>query len=267
MRLGISTASFFNRVQTESTFDILRRMRVDTTEVFLNTFSEYEKPFIDALIPRRGNIRVHSVHALGTQFEPQLFNANVRVRGDAELLFRKMCYAGFCLGAKFYTFHGPTRLKKRDNVFDYAKLGNRMNQLIEIAQSYGMMISYENVYWAYGSFPDFFRKLLAQCPRLYATLDVKQAVLSGYDPLKYFDAMGDRVSTVHLCDVDKSGETALPGQGKINFEKILREVDRRAANAAVLIEAYSQDYDDVNQLLDSYRYIEQVVEKIKSEKR
>lgn len=264
MKLGISTASFFNRVQTESAFDILRQLRVDTTEVFLNTYSEYEKPFIDALIPRRGNIRVHSVHCIGTQFEPQLFNANARVRGDAEILFRKVCYAGFMLGAKFYTFHGPVRLKKRDNEFDYQKLGNRVNQLIEIAQSYGMSISYENVYWAYGSFPDYFKQLLKVCPRLYTTLDVKQAVLSGYDPIKFMDAMGSSISTVHLCDVDKQNKTALPGYGKVNFEKIFKELDRRNTNATALLEAYSRDYKDVNELKDSYNYLETLMERVKN---
>ena len=89
MRVGISTASLFNRVPTESAFDVLRQMRVDTTEVFLNTFSEYEKPFADALVARKGTINVHSVHALSTQFEPQLFTTNARVQAHAENIFKK----------------------------------------------------------------------------------------------------------------------------------------------------------------------------------
>ncbi|MCI8458298.1 MAG: sugar phosphate isomerase/epimerase [Clostridia bacterium] len=264
MKLGISTASFFNRVQTESTFDILRQMRVDTTEVFLNTYSEYEKPFIDALIPRRGNIDVHSVHCLGTQFEPQLFSGNARVRSDAENIFRKVCYAGYMLGAKFYTFHGPTRLKKRDYTFDYIKLGSRINQLIDIAQSYGVNLSYENVHWTYASEPEYFRQILKQCPRLYTTLDVKQALQAGQDPMKFLDAMGNRISTIHLCDVDKSGETALPGDGKFNFEKFFRELEKRNVNAHALLEVYSRDYKDLNELKSAYDYIVGIVMKVKN---
>lgn len=264
MKLGISTASFFNRVQTESTFDFLRQMRVDTTEVFLNTYSEYEKPFVDALIPRRGNIYVHSVHCLGTQFEPQLFSGNARVRADAETLFRKVCYAGFMLGAKFYTFHGPVRLKKKDYVFDYIKLGNRINQLIDIAQSYGINLSYENVHWTYGSDPDYFKQILKQCPRLFTTLDIKQALQAGHDPVKFLDAMGDRISTLHLCDVDKAGETALPGKGKYNFEKFFRELEKRNLNIHALIEAYANDYKDLNELKGAYDYINNIIIKVKN---
>lgn len=259
MKLGISTASFFNRVQTESSFDILRQMQVDTTEVFLNTFSEYEKPFIDALIQRRGNINVHSIHCLGIQFEPQLFSANARVRADAENIFRKVCYAGFMLGAKFYTFHGPARLKRRDYDFDFVKLGSRMNQIIDLAQSYGINISYENVHWAYGSEPEYFRKLIHECPNLYTTLDVKQAVQAGYDPVKFLDAMNGRISTIHLCDVDKSGGTVLPGRGKVNFDKFFREMDKRNVNVNAFIEVYSRDYQDLRELKESYDYIMDVI--------
>ncbi len=264
MRLGISTASFFNRVQTESTFDILRQMRVDTTEVFLNTYSEYEKPFIDALIPRKGSLCVHSVHCLGTQFEPQLFSSGARVRADAETLFRKVCYATYMLGAKFYTFHGPVMLKKREYTFDYVKLGNRLNQLIDIAQSYGVNISYENVHWTYARDPEYFKQILKQCPRLYTTLDVKQAVQAGHDPVKFIDAMGNRISTVHLCDVDKNGETAVPGQGKINFEKFFRELEKRNINVNMLIEVYSRDYKDLNELKQCYNFMLETLMKVKN---
>ena len=71
MKLGISTACFYLREHVEATFEILHSMGVDTTEVFLNTFSEYEKSFVEALKERKGDIRVHSLHAHGTCFEPE----------------------------------------------------------------------------------------------------------------------------------------------------------------------------------------------------
>ncbi len=254
MRVGISTASFFNRVATENCFNILKQMQVDTCEVLLNTFSEYEKPFVDALVSRKGDIYVHSVQALAAQFEPQLFNTNPRVRADAELIFRKVCYAGAMLGAKFYTFHGPSRLKRRNYAFDFIKVGDRINALCEIAQSYGLRLSYENVHWTYFNYPDYFRQLKKQCPSLCGTLNVTQAIRSGYDVYKYLDVMEDRVSTVHLCDYYKD-DTLLPGKGKFNFEKLFKELDKRNINAHLFIEVYSKDYKDVNEIKDSYDYI------------
>ena len=263
MILGISTASLFGRAVTEDSFEILRRLGADTAEVFLNTFSEYEKPFVDAIITRRGNVNVHSVHCLSTQFEPQLFSGNARVCADAENLFRKVCYAGYMLGAKFYTFHGPTRIKKRDYKFDYIKLGNRVNRLIEIAQSYGMNVSYENVHWTYASEPEYFRQLLKQCPRLFTTLDVKQALQAGHDPVKFLDAMGNRISTIHLCDVGKNGETAIPGKGKFNFEKFFRELEKFNVNVHALIVPYSREYRVSNEHKNSYDFINDIMYRAK----
>lgn len=264
MKLGISTASFFNRVQTESCFDILRQMRVDTTEVFLNTYSEYEKPFIDALISRRGTINVHSIHALGLQFEPQLFNSNARVRQDAENIFRKVCYAGFLLGAKYYTFHGQIRLKNREYEIDFTKLCDRLNQLTEMAQSYGIKLSYENVHWAYGNNPEFFEKVLSACPNLYATLDVKQALQGGIEPIKFLQVMKERISTFHFCDVTRGSNTALPGQGKFNFEKFFRQIEKYQVSAQAFMEVYSSDYKDMNDIYLAYEFLTNAMAKAKA---
>ena len=267
MRLGITMESFYGRVSTELAFDHLRSMLVDTTEVYLSTFSEYEKPFIDALIQRKGNINVHSVHPQGTQFEPELFSTNLRARADAENIFRKVCYAGFMLGAKYYTFHGPICLKHFRYNHDYVKLGDRMNQLVEIAQSYGLKIAYENVHWAYSAQPEYFSELLARCPRLYTTLDIKEAAEAGIDPSKFLDAMGGRIATIHLCDMEKSGFTCLPGNGRINFEKFFIELGRRGINVPMLLEAYARDYGDVNELRASYDYLNALLVKVRDVKR
>ena len=117
MRLGISTACFFGRENVESTFDVLRSMNVDVTELFLNTFSEYEKPFVDALVERKGDIKVHSVHAHGTCFEPELFSSYDRIRDDAEQTFRKVCYAGFVTGAKCSTVRSSSRIERSISIF------------------------------------------------------------------------------------------------------------------------------------------------------
>ena len=73
------------------------------------------------------------------------------------------------------------------------------------------------------------------------------------------DAMAGRISTVHLCDVDKEGKTALPGNGKLNLEKVFRELDKRGINAPVLIEVYSGDYKDLNELEYNYNFVRDVM--------
>ena len=47
MKIGISTSTFFNTVAAENMFDLMRKMRIDTTEFCLNTFSDYEKDYVE----------------------------------------------------------------------------------------------------------------------------------------------------------------------------------------------------------------------------
>ncbi|MCL2752171.1 MAG: sugar phosphate isomerase/epimerase [Firmicutes bacterium] len=261
MKVGISTASFFNKTVTESCFDVLRELRCDVTEVFLNSFYEYEKSFADALASRRGSVSVHSVHALPTQFEPELFNANARVRNDAEVIFRKVCYAGHVLGAKYYTFHGPLKLKNQPFSVDYERMGARLNQLIEIAETYGLKIAYENVHYSYFSEPEFFKNMSKVCPKLYATLDVKHAILAEQDVFDYVDAAGEKLATVHLCDIQKNNATALPGQGRINFDKFIKLLFSRSVVCPLILEVYPSDYTEVRQVCDVFNLISNCVKK------
>lgn len=259
MKTGVSTACFFGREQIEDSFDVLRRMGVDVTEVFLNTFSEYEKDFSEQLAARRGGIGVHSVHAHGTCFEPELFSSHDRIREDAEEIFKKVCAAGFMLGAKYYTFHGPFLKVDRPLNLDYLRFSARLNQLCEIASRYGIKIAYENVCWAYGNNLEFFKTLLPLCPELKTTLDVKQAIYSGIDPLKVLDVMGSRVATVHICDMDAKNHPSLPGKGRYPFAKFFKTLAADYPDMTVLIEVYKDCYGDYDELSENYRYVSDLV--------
>ena len=259
MRLGISTNTFFSRLSTESSFDALRQVNVDSCELYLASFSEYEPNFLDSLVLKKGRIYVHAVHPEGSQFEPGLFSTNVRVRTDAENIFKKICYAARILGAKYYTFHGPVRLKPAGEQFDIARIGHRMNQLIDIAQSFGIRIAYENVSYGYGCSPEYFKNLLQYCSNITFALDVKHALLSGTDPLMFLEAMGERTVSVHLCDLKRDNSSALPGEGYYAFDRFIYEIARRLNNPSLFLEADGKDYRDTAHLKKCYDYLNALV--------
>ena len=90
---------------------------------------------------------------------------------------------------------------------------------------------------------------------LCATVDVKHSLFSGYDPIKYIDAVEDRLVTVHVTDVTKEETTALPGKGRFDFEKLFKELDKRKLEPAVIIEAYARDFSYLEELKASYDYL------------
>ena len=261
MKLGISTACFYGKEHVEDALNILRDYGITTTEVFLNTFSEYEKDFVEMLCAKKGEIKVHSVHAHGTCFEPELFSIYDRIREDAEQIFRKVCLAAFMLGAKFVTFHGPFVKKGRELNINYETFAAKLNHLCDIAESYGVQIAYENVNWAYFDEPDFFRELAPLCPKLKATLDIKQAYYSDIDVYKFLDAMGDRLVTVHLCDMDAKLKPVMPLKGKFNFEKLFKTLKETHPDITMLLEVYEGCYDSYDDLKNNYDELNEILKK------
>ncbi len=262
MKIGISTTTFFNTIATEGMFDLLRNMRVDTTEVCLNTFSEYEKAYVDRLATFKWNINVAAVSPLSTQFEPQLFSPNMRVRADAELIFKKVCYACFAFGAKYYTFRGPINLNGTKD-FDYTHLAQRYVQLADIAATYGVTLSLKNMRWSFASTPEFFKKFLPLCPRIAVTVDLSNAEAAGYDIREFLDVCpSQRISLIEVADCIK-GERCLPGKGKYNFDRLFADIDRRKILAPILISTRSDCYADYIQVRDSFEWLNGIYTKSK----
>ncbi len=235
-------------------FELMRNMRIDTAEFCLQTFSEYEKPYVDKLAALRGGINVVAVSPLSTQFEPQLFSPCLRVRADAELIFKKVCYACFALGAKYYTFRGQINLSGLKS-FDYTRLAQRYNQLIDIAATYGVTLSLKNMRWSLASTPDFFKRLTEACPRLCANFDMYNAEAAGYDIREFLDSCpAQRISHIEVADIAKS-VWVLPGKGRYNYDRLFSDMDRRKISAPVLIATPSDCYSDFVQVRDSFEHL------------
>jgi len=266
MEIGVSTASLFRKKSTEASFEVIHKLGIPVCEVFLCTLSEYEDDFIDLLLDVKGDTRVHSVHTLNQQYEPELFNPLQRTRNDCEKIFNKVGYDCYRLGAKFYTFHGPACLKKLPYHHDYEKLGSRLNELCNLlaVSSRGTTgLTYENVHWTYFKTPEYFINL-KKYTDVFTCLDVKQAFLSGFDIYEYVECMGNRIKTVHLCDYDDTGKLCMPGKGTFDFTKLFGVLISKGFDGAALIEVYPDNYNSFDEIGRSYDYLNECLYKAKN---
>lgn len=263
MEIGLSTATFFMRAYTENAFELIRSMDVKLCEVFMATFSEYEPQFGEVLLEKKGDLKVHSIHTLNSQFEPQLFNRSERTKSDAFRVFEKTVDNGAKIGAKSYTFHGSARLKpKQEYNFNFERLGAVLEELSVCSKAKGIEIAFENVYWAMFNAPAFFEELKKYSPSVRACLDIKQAERSEISPYKYLSAMGDRLQTVHLSDFDASGNTCAPGKGIFDFERLVKTLlDKGHKDVPLIVELYENDYDDLDDLKRSIDFLKNILAK------
>ena len=263
MKTGISTASLFIRKNTEDALEFLSKNKVDIAEVFLESYCEYNKEFGEELKKRKGATDIHSVHVLTTQFEPQLYSVNERAQSDSFKLLERAMSAGKEIGAKYYTFHGGARFKKTPFKIDFERVGNITQRIIDTCAQFGIMLAYENVHWGYYNYIGFFEELRKRVKGLKATLDVKQARQSGIDYRDFIKEMGEDIATVHLSNVDEFGKMCLPSaSGKIDFHDLFTRLKDVGFDGGLIIEAYSGDYGDYDQLFESLYYVKNLAEQI-----
>ncbi len=260
MRVGISTATFFAKELTENSFSVIRSCGADLCEVFLTTLSEYEPSFVDVVKDRLKSegVCAYSVHALNTQFEPQLFNVAKRTRDDAEVIYRKVLSAAQKIGAKAYTFHGSMRMKK-GAYFSPEMIGKRMCELGEIASEYGVTLCLENVHWALFNEPSFYLEMKKHAPNVGTVLDIKQARQSGCDWREYVDVMGDSLKNVHVSDVDKDGNIVMVGKGVFPFAELVKRLEMIGYDGPIIIEQYSKNYENYAEVTASVEYLKKLI--------
>lgn len=262
MKIGISTASFFTKEATENTFEIINDIGFDLCEVFLTTFSEYKKTFIEELAIRKKELQVFSVHSLNVQFEPELFITVKRTKEDSEYFFKQVATGAGILGAKYYTFHGLAILKKLPYTLDLQRIGKRMDELDEMLAEYGngCHLAYENVHWTCFNSPEFFTQF-RKYSNVKTCLDIKQAMQSKYDIYDYIDSMEGRLANVHLCDFDDDGKLFMPGKGRFDFTKLFRYLIDKGYNGPVIMEIYANNYNNYDEIKQGYEYLKECMEK------
>lgn len=262
MQLGISTASLFFRKPTEDALQFISENGVETAEVFLESYCEYKKEFGKILKDVKGNVDVHSVHTLTTQFEPQLYSINARAKSDSFMLLDETMQCASEFGAKYYTFHGGARFKKTPFIIDYDRVGKITQEIIDAIAKYGITLAYENVHWGYYNYIGFYKAIKERTSGLKATFDIKQARQSQISYIDFINEMGSDIVTVHLSDYKNDGKMCLPGKGITDFYDVFTRLHDVGFNGAVLIEAYQSDYVKETELLDSLDYLQNLSEKI-----
>lgn len=264
MQVGVSTASLFMRKNNEDALPLFNTLGVKTAEVFLTSFSEYGTKFGEFLAQRKGNVHINSVHALNTEFEPQLFSAHTRVRDDAYFWAGKVLETANALGAKYYTFHGLSRVKRASRSGandDFAWLGDGFARLTEFCKNRDVTLCLENVEWSTYNRPGVFEKISKQVPDLKGVLDIKQARISEYPYEFYLDEMAEKIAYVHLSDIDENGRICLPGKGIFDLETLIKRLKDVGFDGNLLLEVYNQNYKEEQELKLACDYVNELLDK------
>lgn len=261
MQLGLSTAAFYGRWETEEAAAQIKRLGMDCAEVFFQTMSEYEPGFANLVKKQLDGVPCVSIHPAGIQFENQMFGRSSRQRQDAFELFCRSLDAAQLLGAQYYVYHGRSTALLSPLPFNLQANVDVLGRMMEEAAQRGVAIAWENVSWCQLTTCERIKQVKAALPDVRFTLDIKQAMRAGEDPIEMARVMGDALVHVHVCDYHESGKLCLPGKGCFDFEKLITELRDMEYGGAVILEPYLALIDSDEALEQSIAYMRKIVEK------
>ncbi|MBP3656852.1 MAG: sugar phosphate isomerase/epimerase [Clostridia bacterium] len=235
-------------------------MHLDCAEVFLQTISEYELPFAAMVRRNLGDTPCVSMHPAGIQFENQMFGRSARQRADAFDLYRRSLDAGQTLGAQTYVYHGRSTPLLSPLPFQLEANLDVLGLMNEEAKRRGMIVAWENVYWCQLTDCSRIREVKRALPDIRFTLDIKQAMRAGADPIEMAREMGESLVHVHICDWDENRKLCLPGEGQFDFRKLIDTLKDIGYNGPVIMEPYLAMISSDNALEASIAYMQRVLQ-------
>ncbi len=256
MQCGVSTACFYPQ-ETSKALEILHEGGIRNAEIFLNTFSEMEAPYIQKLKKTAcPDMHITSIHPFTCGLETLLFASEYEGRfEDGLMLYRRYFEIARELGASKFVFHGCA--KQAD--FPFEEHCRRYRRLRQTAREYGIDFCQENVVRCKCGQPEFVRLMREYTDDdVSFVLDVKQQRRAQADLDEMLDAMGDRIVHVHLSDYTPEKDCVTPGKGVLQIDSLFRRLIRSGFDGDVVIELYRDGFSDLEELCSAARLVDRI---------
>lgn len=263
MEIGASSACFYP-METEKAFLHIAELGFRYSEIFFNSRSELDRSFVRELKAIRDayGITVTSLHPYRSFAEGYNFFSSYERRFlDGVDNYKRYFDAAATLGAKYIVLHG-SRGYIDISAEQYA---DRFARLNEAAKPFGCIVAHENVVDFIGEKPEFMKTMQSYLGDGFKmVLDVKQARRANVDPMEFIEAMGKSIVHVHLSDYSQSCDCLPPSEeGLFDFASLFTALHKKGYNGRYMIELYSNNFSKENEILNSAKYLEEILNKVR----
>ena len=250
MRIGVSTSCLYPML-TEQAFRTLGEAGVRETEIFFNAGCETRGDLLREIcaIRKEYGLHVQAVHPYFTFAESaMLFDIYPRRFLDGKEFLRQLCETTRALGCRVLILHGekePFHIQENEYI-------ERFGVLADLTAEFGVTLTQENVVRFRSRDADFLARMQRQLGEKFAmTLDVKQAVRCGYDPIALARRFAPRIVHLHLSDHSEKGDCLPVGEGTFDFRALFRTLYDGGFQGDGVVEVYRSCYNDLSVLLKS----------------
>jgi len=252
MYIGASTASLYP-MNTEDALLTLAEMGIKNIEIFINCDIELQNPVRAEIskIIRDYALNILSVHPMPGWESFFLFSNYGRRTAQFMDTYSRYFERMNEWGAKVMVFHGSNKTANRSDELYLDKFV----LLLETADKFGVSVAQENVAYCKSGDLDFLVRMKKElADRAAFTLDLKQAVRSGYSAFDILDKLGQNIIHIHASDngVSDGGGDCLPiGRGSFDFTGFFVKLREMNYKGGMVLELYRENYNDFNELKES----------------
>ncbi len=261
MAIGASSACFYP-LETEKALLKVAELGFKKCEIFFNSPSEIEMPFLEELCYIRDSygLEIVSVHPFTSFAEGYfIFSEYARRFEDSKPLYKAYFEAAATLGAKYVVLHG-TKSPEKISRECYAQ---RYACLAEMARESGCYLAHENVVHHLGESVEFM-KYLRGCvgEEFKMVLDIKQARCTGVDYHEFICEIGNSIAHVHISDyTDESNCAPVTQEGLFDFEELFTCLHRVGYEGDYILELYRKGFGEPEELSRSAEILRPILEK------
>lgn len=262
MKFGVSTSCLYP-LETEKALKFLLQNGVQTVEIFLNSYTEAEKPFLKELKNMLDSYGAEAVslHPYTSVVEPFGLFSNYPRRFYETVDYYKRYFENMnILGAKYCILHGS----KKESKITYEEYFERYELLFDASREAGVYLIQENVSRCTSGNPELIKEM-KKCLKdkaLFA-LDVKQCHRSGISPFELLGIMGENVRHIHISDSSSENDCLCLGKGSFQTEEFLKALISMGYEGAVIEEVYRHSYQEYKEILDGLDFMKKCFKNIK----
>lgn len=262
MKIGVSSSCFYP-LESEKAFMNLAKLGIKTTEVFFNSPSELEPPFLKEInkIKADYGMNIISFHPYMSFAEGFfIFSEYKRRFFDSLEMYKPFFAAAAQLGARYYIMHGAKNFK----ILSCEEYAERFGLFKSTAKRYGVEVLHENVVDYVGESPQFMLELKRILGDEFAmVLDVKQARRAKENPLDFVRELGTSIKHLHLSDCDSEHDCLPPnGNGSFDFKTLFEELKKAGYQGDGMVEVYRKNFTVSEQLKDAANYLQNIADSI-----
>lgn len=264
MGIGASTSCYYP-LETEKSLANLGRLGFSVCEVFFNSFSELDKPFLTELKAIRDvyGLRISAVHPFFSFAEPYLlFSEYERRFTDSLELYKRYFRAAGDLGANILVLHGGkvSKASSEELYFD------RFARLAELGASHGVIVAQENVVHYRSESPAFLKRMRDYIgPEFRMVLDIKQAARAGFSAFEFTQTLAESIVHVHVSDKLPDKDCLPPGDGEFDFSRLFSRFSEVGFSGDYIVELYRHNFEEDRQIVEAKAHLDRIAEKLTRE--